>query len=158
MRGNGGFNTRCMVPEFDEAGLGQSDLQCDQIWRQGTIAINVATWKDRVWLSVYNSGNSVPEDQIGCLFEQLRRETTGGSPGWGIGLTFVKKVAKSHGGSVTIDSAPGRGTTFTIDIPWTRGTLNRRLTKRRHCFLARASQAIKGFKAAQHTTWPLQSQ
>jgi signal transduction histidine kinase len=29
----------------------------------------------------------------------------------------VKKVAESHGGSVTIDSAPERGTTFTIDIP-----------------------------------------
>jgi signal transduction histidine kinase len=83
----------------------------------GPIAINVATWNDRVWLSVHNSGNSVPEDQIGRLFEHLRRETTAGLPGWGIGLPFVKKVAESHGGSVTIDSAPERGTTFTIDIP-----------------------------------------
>jgi len=83
----------------------------------GPIGINVATWDDRVWLSVHNSGNSVPEDQIGRLFEHLRRETTGVLPGWGIGLPFVKKVAQSHGGSVTIDSAPERGTTFTIDIP-----------------------------------------
>ena len=83
----------------------------------GAIGINVATWDDRVWLSVHNSGASVPEDQIGRLFEHLRRETTGGLPGWGIGLPFVKKVAQSHGGSVTIDSAPERGTTFTIDIP-----------------------------------------
>lgn len=83
----------------------------------GSIGINVATWNDRVWLSVHNSGNSVPEDQVGRLFEHLRRETTGGLPGWGIGLPFVKKVAESHGGSVTIDSAPERGTTFTIDIP-----------------------------------------
>jgi signal transduction histidine kinase len=83
----------------------------------GPISIHVATWEDRVWLSVHNSGNSVPEDQIGLLFEHLRRESTGGLPGWGIGLPFVKKVAQSHGGSVTIDSAPERGTTFTIDIP-----------------------------------------
>lgn len=83
----------------------------------GTIIINVATWEDRVWISVHNSGASVPEDQVGRLFEHLRRETTQSLPGWGIGLPFVRKVAESHGGSVTIDSAPERGTTFTIDIP-----------------------------------------
>ena len=83
----------------------------------GPIGIRVTTWDDRVWLSVHNSGNSVPEEQIGHLFDHLRRETTEGLPGWGIGLPFVKKVAQSHGGSVTIDSAPERGTTFTIDIP-----------------------------------------
>jgi signal transduction histidine kinase len=83
----------------------------------GAVAINVSTWSDRVWLSVHNSGESVPEDQVGHLFEYLRREATRSLPGWGIGLPFVRKVAESHGGSITIDSAPERGTTFTIDIP-----------------------------------------
>ena len=83
----------------------------------GPIAIHVARWGERVSLSVHNSGVGVPEDQVTRLFEHLRRESAGGASGWGIGLPFVKKVAQSHGGSVTIDSAPERGTTFTIDIP-----------------------------------------
>lgn len=83
----------------------------------GPIVIHVARWGERVSLSVHNSGVGVPEDQVTRLFEHLRRESAGGASGWGIGLPFVKKVAQSHGGSVTIDSAPERGTTFTIDIP-----------------------------------------
>jgi signal transduction histidine kinase len=83
----------------------------------GLITIHLTRWNERVSLSVHNSGVGVPEDQIARLFDQLRRESVGCASGWGIGLPFVKMVAQSHGGSVTIDSAPERGTTFTIDIP-----------------------------------------
>ena len=37
--------------------------------------------------------------------------------GWGIGLPYVQNVAESHGGIVVIDSAEGKGTTFTISVP-----------------------------------------
>lgn len=83
----------------------------------GPIGVYVSRWEERVSLSVHNTGASVPEEQIERLFEHLRRERAGGPSGWGIGLSFVKKVALSHGGSVTIDSSPERGTTFTMDIP-----------------------------------------
>ena len=83
----------------------------------GLIGIHIARYGERVSLSVHNTGNEVREDQIARLFEHLRRESAGGPAGWGIGLPFVRKVALSHGGSVTIDSGPERGTTFTIDIP-----------------------------------------
>lgn len=83
----------------------------------GPIRIHVSRWGERVSLSVHNTGAGVPEEQISRLFEHLRRESAGGPGGWGIGLSFVKKVALSHGGSVTIDSGPERGTTFTMDIP-----------------------------------------
>jgi len=83
----------------------------------GAIRINLTKWDDRVFISVHNSGKSVPEDQTARLFEHLRRESSGGPDGWGLGLPFVKKVAESHGGSITVDSAPKRGTTFTLDMP-----------------------------------------
>jgi signal transduction histidine kinase len=38
-------------------------------------------------------------------------------PGWGIGLQFVKAVAEAHGGDVSVDSSPGRGTTFFVQLP-----------------------------------------
>jgi signal transduction histidine kinase len=37
--------------------------------------------------------------------------------GWGIGLSYVRAVAESHGGSIGVDSSLERGTTFVIDIP-----------------------------------------
>jgi signal transduction histidine kinase len=83
----------------------------------GLIRINLAQWDDRIALSVHNSGKIVPKDQIARLFEHLRRESAGGPDGWGLGLPFVKKVAESHRGSITVDSAPERGTTFTLDMP-----------------------------------------
>lgn len=83
----------------------------------GPIRINVENWDGRVSLSVHNFGDNVPEDKVSRLFEHLRRESAGGPAGWGIGLPFVKKVVESHGGSVTVDSAPERGTTFTLDFP-----------------------------------------
>jgi hypothetical protein len=40
-----------------------------------------------------------------------------GRRGWGLGLTLVKGMVEAHGGSITIDSAQGRGTTFVIELP-----------------------------------------
>jgi PAS domain S-box-containing protein len=73
-----------------------------------------------VRISVHNEGEPIsPEDQA-VLFEPFRRASAGGSQGkrgWGIGLTLVRGAAEAHGGSVAVDSAPGRGTTFTVSLP-----------------------------------------
>ncbi|WP_197065393.1 sensor histidine kinase KdpD [Massilia sp. 9096] len=83
----------------------------------GLISVNVARWDSRIWISVHNFGESVPAAHLNRMFDHLRRESSGGPSGWGLGLPFVKKVAESHGGSVTVDSDPQRGTTVTIDLP-----------------------------------------
>jgi signal transduction histidine kinase len=43
----------------------------------------------------------------------LRRETQG----IGIGLTIVKHIVEAHGGRVTVRSAPGQGSRFTMELP-----------------------------------------
>ncbi|QBE66422.1 sensor histidine kinase [Pseudoduganella lutea] len=74
--------------------------------------------RGRVMLSVHNEGNPIPREQHNRIFDYLRREGDAASrTGWGIGLQFVKTVAESHGGSVTVDSSPETGTTFLIDVP-----------------------------------------
>ncbi|GGY90764.1 sensor histidine kinase [Pseudoduganella plicata] len=74
--------------------------------------------RGRLMLSVHNEGNPIPEDRHNRIFDYLTREGEAASrPGWGIGLQFVKAVAESHGGSVTVDSSPEMGTTFLIDVP-----------------------------------------
>lgn len=84
----------------------------------GAIDLRVRQLRGRLMLSVHNEGKPIPEAQQDSIFEYLRRE--GAAPtvmGWGIGLPFVRAVAESHGGSVSVDSAAETGTTFVIDVP-----------------------------------------
>lgn len=84
----------------------------------GTVRIMARQTRGRLMLSVHNEGNPIPEEQHDRIFEYLRREAGPlSATGWGIGLPFVKAVGESHGGSVSVDSAPELGTTFLIDIP-----------------------------------------
>jgi signal transduction histidine kinase len=84
------------------------------------IRINIALVDGRTMLSVHNEGQPIPPDQresIFALFVRGEAVKEGNKEGWGIGLPYVRSVAESHGGSVTVDSARPRGTTFMMDIP-----------------------------------------
>ena len=71
-------------------------------------------------LSVFDSGPGIPTSEHEKIFErfyrlgsELRRETQG----VGIGLSIVKHVVEAHGGRVRVESAVGRGSRFTIELP-----------------------------------------
>jgi len=69
-----------------------------------------------ILLSVVDTGAGV------SLVEQERIFETGvrldrGRPGWGIGLAVARAIAEAHGGTLTVESAPGEGATFTIALP-----------------------------------------
>jgi signal transduction histidine kinase len=84
------------------------------------IRLQVDSENERMFLSVHNEGEPIPPEQVECIFQVFGRAVAakeGNKEGWGIGLPYVRNVAESHGGSVTVDSAAGRGTTFLIDIP-----------------------------------------
>lgn len=69
------------------------------------------------WLAiaVEDNGCGIPAEDIPRLFEPFF--STKGSKGTGLGLAVVRKIVKEHGGDVTVDSVPGKGTTFEIRIP-----------------------------------------
>jgi signal transduction histidine kinase len=46
--------------------------------------------------------------------------TTKGEGGTGLGLLLTRKIVQEHGGAILVDSHPGRGTRFTIRLPWAR--------------------------------------
>ena len=71
-------------------------------------------------LSVEDNGPGIPPAEHEKIFErfyrlgsELRRET----PGVGIGLSIVKHIVEAHRGRVTVESAPGKGSRFTIELP-----------------------------------------
>jgi signal transduction histidine kinase len=74
----------------------------------------------RILIWVEDSGAGIPPEEHARIFEpfyrrgsELRRETQG----VGIGLTIVKHVVEAHGGRVTVRSAVGQGSRFTIELP-----------------------------------------
>ena len=76
--------------------------------------------EDRILLSVHNWGNPLtPEEQL-TIFDSFRRLKSADAStqgGWGLGLTLVQGIAEAHDGTVRVESTPGVGTTFTVDLP-----------------------------------------
>jgi len=73
-----------------------------------------------VLLTVADTGPGLTAEQAAHVFERFyrtdasRARTSGGV---GLGLSIVAAVVKAHGGSVSVDSTPGRGTTFAVELP-----------------------------------------
>jgi signal transduction histidine kinase len=71
-------------------------------------------------LRVIDHGIGIPEGEQSHVFEQFYRgsaATTSAVRGTGIGLAVVSHIVRAHGGTVAVDSAVGRGTTFTVTLP-----------------------------------------
>ncbi len=75
--------------------------------------------KDAV-LEVTDSGPGIPEDERGAIWERFYRGSAGRSgAGSGIGLAVVKELVDAHGGTVSVDGAPGGGSRFLLRFPVT---------------------------------------
>jgi len=81
------------------------------------LTVRVSHVDDRMLVAVHNGGKPIPEAEIKRLFNSFQRIEDVEIKGWGLGLPFVQNVIESHGGSVIVDSAEGRGTTFTVNLP-----------------------------------------
>jgi two-component system, OmpR family, phosphate regulon sensor histidine kinase PhoR len=71
-------------------------------------------------IQVIDRGIGIPREHLSRLFERFYRVDKSRSRrlgGTGLGLAIVKHIAQVHGGSVAVESEPGKGSTFTITIP-----------------------------------------
>jgi len=77
-------------------------------------------------LEVADSGIGIPQEKLQHIFEdfaQADSSTTREYGGTGLGLSIVRKIVKAQNGQLDVHSEEGRGTTFTISIPYTTGTM-----------------------------------
>lgn len=73
-----------------------------------------------VSVAVHDNGIGIPENHLDRVFERfyrVDRARSRDSGGTGLGLSIVRNVARTHGGSVSVDSSPGEGSTFEIRLP-----------------------------------------
>ncbi len=84
----------------------------------GTVRVQVAAVDGRAALRVTDTGPGIPSGDRSRIWDRLYRgDASRTERGLGLGLSLVKAVVEAHGGTVRVDSSPGQGSTFSVDLP-----------------------------------------
>ncbi|HEY9593462.1 MAG TPA: HAMP domain-containing sensor histidine kinase, partial [Spirochaetia bacterium] len=83
----------------------------------GAVSVSAAERGDRVAFVVTDNGPGISADELPRIFDRFYRGRSAGGDGAGLGLAIAQSVARAHGGSLAVRSEPGRGSTFTLEIP-----------------------------------------
>jgi signal transduction histidine kinase len=84
----------------------------------GRVDVEVLADGARAQLRVRDTGAGIRPDELPHIWDRLfRGDTSRTERGLGLGLSLVKAVIEAHGGTVEVESDPGRGSTFTISLP-----------------------------------------
>jgi signal transduction histidine kinase len=81
----------------------------------GTLLVSTYLAEDQVVIELSDTGEGIAKDEIDLIFDPLF--TTKHGRGTGLGLTIVKQIISEHGGTVEVESEPGRRTVFRIRLP-----------------------------------------
>ena len=84
------------------------------------VAVSVRRADDRACVSVQDAGPGLSLDEQAHVFDRFYRADRArarNSGGMGLGLSIAKVIVDAHRGRLTVESAPGRGSTFTVDLP-----------------------------------------
>ncbi len=85
-----------------------------------SIQISLRSDKERVILAVKDEGIGIHPDELGKIFEKFyqgKNALNQSVKGTGLGLTLVKHIVEAHGGSVLVESEPGKGSQFSMVFP-----------------------------------------
>ncbi len=86
----------------------------------GRIRVAVAAAPGEALLSVSDTGIGIPEADVPYVFERFfrsKRSRSTNPGGSGLGLSIVRWIVEAHKGRVTVESAVGKGSTFTVHLP-----------------------------------------
>jgi signal transduction histidine kinase len=82
------------------------------------ITLTLQQTETQVSLTIHNEGNPIAIDAQSILFQQFRRTPSAKDQmGWGLGLFLVKSIIEAHQGTIEVESAEGRGTSFIVKLP-----------------------------------------
>jgi signal transduction histidine kinase len=86
-----------------------------------------------VVVAVTDTGVGIAKEDLPRLFQDFARGQAQpeGVSGCGMGLAISRRIVEVHGGTITVESEPGKGSTFTIHLPVGQGTTATRPTPER---------------------------
>jgi signal transduction histidine kinase len=88
--------------------------------RGGEVELAAEPAEGGVVLHVRDTGSGIPSEQLPHIFEkfyQANNQPAASQEGSGLGLAIAREIVRAHGGDITVESAVGVGTTFTILMP-----------------------------------------
>ncbi len=88
----------------------------------GKVSIGLVDQGEAAAIIIGDNGIGIPPADLPHIFDRFyrvdtARSRTGARPGAGLGLAITKWIAEAHGGTITVQSRPGRGTVFTVTLP-----------------------------------------
>lgn len=84
----------------------------------GNVSVVLRREGDSARVTVSDEGIGIEPEALTRIFQPFERATTGNAvPGTGLGLYISKQIVDLHGGSLTVESTPGEGSTFKVELP-----------------------------------------
>ena len=83
---------------------------------RGTITLRNGVDGERVWLEVSDSGCGIDQEHLAKIFDPFFTTKPVGQ-GTGLGLSLSYGIVKKHGGQISVQSQPGVGSTFRVELP-----------------------------------------
>jgi len=80
----------------------------------GNLTVTAEKENNRIVIKVSDTGVGIPDEVMANLFKPFQTTKKGGL---GLGLAYCKRAVEDHGGTITVESKVGEGTTFTISLP-----------------------------------------
>jgi signal transduction histidine kinase len=82
------------------------------------ITLTLQQTETHISLTIHNEGNPIALDAQSILFQQFRRTSAAeDQTGWGLGLFLAKSITEAHQGTIEVESAQGKGTSFIVKLP-----------------------------------------
>ena len=82
------------------------------------VRVAVAGGPEKARLSVFDQGEGIAPDVLPRIFDRYgRASSVRHYGGFGLGLYVSRRIVEAHGGTLTVESEPGRGATFTVELP-----------------------------------------
>lgn len=81
------------------------------------VRITLLSLGNRIRLSVKDQGRGISSEHHQKIFERYQRVDNNETQGLGLGLYISKLIIDAHNGSISVDSEPGKGSTFTVEFP-----------------------------------------
>jgi signal transduction histidine kinase len=86
----------------------------------GEVRVSVTTVNSHFAVSVLDTGPGIPEEHQARIFEQFHQvdsSNTKAKGGTGLGLAIAKQIVEMHGGRIWVESTPGKGSNFQMELP-----------------------------------------